>query len=223
MEVAELPYRYLDVFRGEPAPDNLIGSLGSVGFVGLIIMGGPMGVYEADRYPFLRDELELIRRTADQGLPVLGICLGAQLIAAALGARVYPGPRKEIGWYPVEVMAEDELTARLPPRFPAFHWHGDTFDLPDGAVRLFRSDLYENQGFRWGKNVCAIQFHFEISKGMVEDWLEDKGCCAEVAAVPDTNAELIRRETVQWVGQLETLSKAVFSRFLAEAARAESS
>ncbi len=220
IERAGMRYRYLDVFRGASVPENLVGSRGSIGscgFVGLIIMGGPMGVYESDRYPFLKEEQRLIRHTAEEGLPVLGICLGAQLIAAALGARVYPGPRKEIGWYPVEVTASDELTAGLPSRFMAFHWHGDTFELPTGAARLFRSDLYENQGFRWGENVYGIQFHFEVNAAMIEEWLEDGGCRAELAAVPDLDTESIRQATREWSGNLEKLSQEVFGRFLRSA------
>ena len=219
LEHEGMQYRYIDVFRGEPVPENLVGSLGSLGFLGLIVMGGPMGVYEADRYPFLLQEQNLIREAIQAERPVLGICLGAQLVAAALGARVYPGAQKEIGWYPVEVTAQEELTAGLPARFMAFHWHGDTFDLPAGAVRLFRSDLFENQGFRWGKNVYAIQFHFEINAEMIGEWLEDKGCCAELAALPDVNPETIRQQTGQWAGPLEELSTEVFRRFVAKAAR----
>ena len=117
---ADVSYRYVDVFRGEAVPDC------PDGLLGLIVMGGPMGVYEADRYPFLLQEQNLIRRAIQEDRPVLGICLGAQLVAAALGARVYPGSRKEIGWYPVEVTAKEELTAGLPNRFMALHWHGDT-------------------------------------------------------------------------------------------------
>jgi GMP synthase (glutamine-hydrolysing) len=209
-EQARMEYRYLDVFRGEAVPEKLSG------FGGLIVMGGPMAVYEADRYPFLRQEQNLIRQAADFGCPVLGICLGAQLIAGALGARVYAGARKEIGWYPVEVAdAADELTRGLPPSFMAFHWHGDTFDLPQGATRLFRSRMYENQGFRWGRNVYALQFHFEITAAMVEEWLQDGGCCAELAALPDANADGIRRHTRQYMAQLERLSGEVFQRFFA--------
>ncbi|MBI4465484.1 MAG: gamma-glutamyl-gamma-aminobutyrate hydrolase family protein [Acidobacteria bacterium] len=219
LDHAGQPYQYLDVFRGDPVPENLFGSLGSLGPLGLIVMGGPMSVYEADRYPFLKEEMRLIRQATETGLPVLGICLGAQLIAGALGARVYPGPRKEIGWYPVEVTdQQDDLTAVLPSRFMAFHWHGDTFDLPDGAVRLFRSDLYENQGFRWGKNVYAIQFHFEVNPGMIEDWLEDSGCQAELAAVPEVMPEMIRQQTAEWGQSLEEMSGKVFRRFVAKAA-----
>jgi len=171
LDEAGMSYRYLDVFRGEPVPEEALDSFG------LIIMGGPMGVYEADRYPFLRDEQRLIRQAAEAGFPVLGICLGAQLIAAALGGKVYPGPRREIGWHEVEVTASpegatDELTAGLPPRFTAFHWHGDTFDLPPGATRLFRSALYENQGFRWGRHVAAsiCSYPFRSVKNVVRFW-----------------------------------------------------
>ena len=174
-----------------------------------------MSVYEADRFPFLAAEMNLIRQAAEASLPVLGICLGAQLIAGALGAKVYPGPRNEIGWYPVQVVAsDDELARLLPSHFMAFHWHGDTFDLPAGAVRLFRSDLYENQGFRWGRSIYAFQFHFEIDAAMVDDWLADQGCCAEVAAVPGLNPETIREETRKHAAMLGGLSERVFSHIL---------
>jgi GMP synthase (glutamine-hydrolysing) len=214
LKQAGMKYQYLDVFRGDAVPESL------AGFRGLIVMGGPMGVCEADRYPFLKREQELIRHAADTGAPVLGICLGAQLVAGVLGARVYPGPRKEIGWYAVEVVGpKDNLTRNLSSSFMAFHWHGDTFDLPPGAVRLFRSELYENQGFRWGSNVYAVQFHFEITAAMVEDWLADKGCRAELAAVPDVKPESIRQETRNYVAETERLSGEVFRSFLALPAR----
>ncbi len=209
LEQAEMPYHYLDVLRGDRVPQSLSG------LRGLIVMGGPMGVYEADRYPFLQAEQELIRKAADRGVPVLGICLGAQLVAAALGARVYRGPQKEIGWYAVErVETRDPVMRALPASFMAFHWHGDTFDLPDGAVRLFRSSLYENQAFRWGRNVYALQFHFEVSAAMIDDWLADPGCRAELAAAPEVAAETIRVQTAQWAKPLEELSAHVFRRFL---------
>jgi GMP synthase (glutamine-hydrolysing) len=214
LAAAGIAHRYVDVFRGEKVPEDPFGSLG------FIVMGGPMGVYEADRFPFLRDEQRLIRQAAESGLPVLGICLGAQLIAAALGARVYPGPRKEIGWYPVEVTTPAaEFAAGLPSRFMAFHWHGDTFDLPPGATPLFRSDLYENQGFRWGRNVLAIQFHLEVTAAMVDEWLADGGCRRELAEAPDVDPAIIRQQTAQWGSELERLGQEVFGRFLHAARR----
>jgi len=207
-ERAGVPYRYLDVYRGEPVPDHL----GGIG--GLIAMGGPMSVYEAGRYPFLDAEMRLIRRAAEMSMPVLGICLGSQLIAGALGARVYPGSQKEIGWYPVELVEpEDELAGGLPARFMGFHWHGDTFELPAGAKHLFRSALYPNQGFRWGASVCALQFHMEVGAAMIAEWLEDPGCCAEMGAISGLDPQTIRRDTERHAAALERLSAQFFARF----------
>jgi GMP synthase (glutamine-hydrolysing) len=209
LEQAGMTYQYRDVFRGDSVPQELSG------LRGLIVMGGPMGVYEGDRYPFLRSEQDLIRKAADSGVPVLGICLGAQLVAAALGARVYPGPRKEIGWYEVErVETSDPVMSTLPASFMAFHWHGDTFDLPEGATRLARSALYENQAFRWGRNVYALQFHFEVNAAMVSEWLADPGCQTELASVSATAADAVRQQAAQWAESLETLSAPVLRRFL---------
>lgn len=212
---AGIGYRYLDVYRGAAVPPSL------AGWGGLIVMGGSMGVYETARYPFLAAERDLICQAAEESLPVLGICLGSQLIAGALGAQVYPGPQKEIGWYPVEVVEPlDELTQGLPSSFMGFHWHGDTFDLPSGATPLFRSQLYANQGFRWGRKIYALQFHLEVTAAMVADWLNDPGCQAEIAAVPGLDPETIRHGRRQHAGELERIGAQVFDRFLSIAARA---
>jgi GMP synthase (glutamine-hydrolysing) len=209
LELAGVAYRYLDVYRGEAVPASL------ADWAGLIVMGGSMGVYETARFPFLAAEMGLIHQAARASLPVLGICLGSQLIAGALGARVYPGPQKEIGWYPVEVVSpQDELTRGLPASFMGFHWHGDTFDLPSGAVPLFRSQLYRNQGFRWGRNIYALQFHLEVTAAMVAEWLNDPGCRAEIASVPGLDPETIRTGTRQHAGELERTGAGVFGRFL---------
>ncbi|ANX04104.1 type 1 glutamine amidotransferase [Immundisolibacter cernigliae] len=131
----------------------------------LIVMGGPMGVYEADRHPFIAAEIALIGAAIAAGKRVLGICLGAQLMAAALGARVYPSGQKEIGWFQIEPAPEstgspfgDALTGPL----TVFHWHGDTFDLPAGAVRLAHSRICTQQGFGYGARALALQFHPEM-------------------------------------------------------------
>ncbi|MGK2942481.1 MAG: type 1 glutamine amidotransferase [Immundisolibacter sp.] len=131
----------------------------------LIIMGGPMGAYESDLHPFLSAEIDLIRVAIRTGKRVLGICLGAQLMAAALGARVYASGHKEIGWFPVEAVPEathSPFGDDLPDPLTVFHWHGDTFDLPAGAVRLARSALFQQQGFAYGDRVLALQFHPEM-------------------------------------------------------------
>ncbi len=145
------------------------------GFSQLIVLGGPMGVYEEDKYPFITEETRYIRRAISLGVPVLGICLGAQLMARALGGRVFPGGAKELGWLPVRLTEEgkkDDVTGGLPSEFVAFHWHGDTFTLPNKVRHLAASDMYENQAFRYGSSY-ALQFHLEITEEMVRDWVKD--------------------------------------------------
>lgn len=142
----------------------------------LLIMGGPMNADEVETYPFLKAETELIRTRIEQDLPTLGICLGSQLIAKAAGARVYAGPVREIGWYNVDLTEEgkrDPHLGNFDSVFSVFHWHGDTFDLPKGAVRLVTSYPYSNQAFRMGKSVYAFQFHLEVTLAMIETWVEE--------------------------------------------------
>jgi GMP synthase (glutamine-hydrolysing) len=123
-----------------------------------------MSAWEDDRYPWLSREKRFIETFVNSGKPVLGVCLGAQILADVLGARIYPGPHKEIGWFAAEVTPEGRQTwigGLLPDRFETFLWHGDTFDLPDGAVRIARSAAFENQGFIW-RQTLALQFHLEV-------------------------------------------------------------
>jgi GMP synthase-like glutamine amidotransferase len=127
----------------------------------LIAMGGPMSVNEEVVWPWLRAEKQFVRETITRGVAVLGVCLGAQLIASALGARVRPNPVKEIGWFPIEAIQAARGCAPLPHTCNVFHWHGETFDLPHGAVRLARSAGCVNQAFQLGRNVVGVQFHLE--------------------------------------------------------------
>lgn len=134
----------------------------------LIVMGGPMGANDDDRYPWLHGEKELIRAAIEEGKIVLGICLGAQLIASALGARVFANPHREIGWFPVTRTADaaaQRLGRVFPERCEVFHWHGDTFDLPAGGVRLASSEACLNQAFCVGERVLGLQFHVETTAG----------------------------------------------------------
>jgi GMP synthase (glutamine-hydrolysing) len=155
------------VDRGEAVPDDVDDAHA------LVVMGGPMSVYEANRHAHLRDELRLLERALRRGVPVLGVCLGAQLLAAALGARAYAAPEKEIGWLPVmgtESTAEgagDPLFAAVPGIFTALHWHGDVFDLPHGALSLARSAATEHQAFRWGRHAYGVLFHLEATDPQV--------------------------------------------------------
>lgn len=146
----------------------------------LVMLGGPMSVNDESEYPYLTDEMRLAERFMKEGKKVFGVCLGAQLMAKALGARVYPGPEKEIGWHDIELVdagPQDPLMSMLAPGQRAckvFQWHGETFDIPQGAERLAQSDLYPNQAFRYGNNAYAFQFHIEVSRQMIFDWLKNE-------------------------------------------------
>lgn len=138
--------------------------------VGLVIMGGPMGVYDQTRHLFLRDELKLIEQALQSKRPVLGVCLGSQLLAAALGAEVKKTPRKEIGWHPVwlsEEASHDSIWTGVPRQFTAFHWHGDVFSLPTGTVPLAQSELTACQAFRYDSNAYGLLFHLEVTESLV--------------------------------------------------------
>ncbi len=138
----------------------------------LIVLGGPIGAYEENTYPFLRDELRIIADRLASQRPILGICLGAQLMARALGARVYPGPVKEIGFAPITLSEAGRVSSLAAlGDTPVLHWHGDTFDLPQGAALLASSEAYQNQAFSYGANAIAFQFHPEAGAIGFERWL----------------------------------------------------
>lgn len=138
----------------------------------LVVMGGPMSVNDEDVHPWLGLEKQLIRETIDAGRAVLGICLGAQLIASALGSRVFPNAVKEIGWFPVEAVPQNGDAFRLPALMPVFHWHGETFDMPPGSIRLASSVGCSNQAFQIGGSVLGFQFHLEVTSENVRAMVE---------------------------------------------------
>jgi GMP synthase-like glutamine amidotransferase len=158
----------------------------------LIIMGGPMAVYESDGLPFLHLETAMIRVFIKTGRPVLGVCLGAQIIANALWANIYKGAVPETGWDRVEITEEgmsdpvfSALSVDNEPCADIFQWHGDTFDLPEKAVRMASSVHYHNQAFRYGNNVYGLQFHIEVTPEIIEEWFrKEEGF--DVAAMLDT-------------------------------------
>lgn len=147
----------------------------------LIIMGGPMSVNDEAQYPWLATEKQFVRAFIASGKPVLGICLGAQLIASAMGGRVYPNAEKEIGWFPVRGVTSGEAgTFVFPAETEVFHWHGETFTLPTGAHRLAQSAVCENQAFQLGANVIGLQFHLETTPQSAQALIEH--CREELVA-----------------------------------------
>jgi GMP synthase-like glutamine amidotransferase len=144
------------LYRGDALPEVAAFDL-------LVIMGGPMSVHDEQEHSWLAPEKELVRKAMEHGRGVLGVCLGAQMIASASGARVYRAQQKEIGWFPVRRVTDQDMGALLPEWFTPLHWHGETFDLPAGAVRLAETDAVPNQAFQVGDNVLGLQFHLEAT------------------------------------------------------------
>ncbi len=180
----------------------------------LIAMGGPMSVNDEDALDWLRPEKQLVRDAVARGIPVLGICLGAQLIASALGARVYPGTEREIGWFPVGGVPDAAPGFRFPREFLAFHWHGETFDLPAGAVRLAGSAACQNQAFQVGRNAVALQFHLETTPASAEALIEN--CRDELVPGPyvRTEAELRAAPAARYAA-INQLMEGVLAELLA--------
>jgi GMP synthase (glutamine-hydrolysing) len=207
LAAAGLAVDVIRVDRGDAIPAELAAD-------GLVVMGGPMGVYEADRYPHLTDELALLRHALARGVPVLGVCLGSQLVAAALGARVAPAPRKEVGWYDVTLepgARGDALLGPAPARFPALHWHGDVFDLPAGATPLARSELTPLQAFRH-QRAWGLLFHLEVSPAAVDDFVRENPADLAAAGVAAADVQAGAR---QHATAVETLGREIFGRWAA--------
>jgi len=174
LAAAKTPFTIVDLEQGQTFPDVHP-------YSHVVIMGGPMAVYEMDRTPYLWAEAKFIEKAVKAGKHILGVCLGAQMLAHVLGARVYPGGQKEIGWSDVDLTDEglrDPCMAGLAVSgtrtAQVFQWHGDTFDLPHGAVRLASSSLYPNQAFRYSDRVYALQFHIEVTPSIVHGWLHNE-------------------------------------------------
>lgn len=165
---AKIPYKIVNLKPGVHLPKL-------DGFTHIVFLGGPMNVYEEDRYPFLRDEDLFIKEAIQRGKTVLGICLGAQLIAKALGAKVFRAPMKEIGWFDVTLTEEgskDPFFSHLPKTFPVFQWHEDTFEIPFAGKLIATSTSMPHQAFRYGENAYGLQFHLEVSKEMITEWMQ---------------------------------------------------
>jgi GMP synthase (glutamine-hydrolysing) len=187
-------------------------------YAALIVLGGPMNSHQIDTYPNLLTEVEVIREAVARDMSVLGICLGAQLLAKAIGGTVARNPCREIGWYDVELTADgaaDPVLSTFAETQRVFQWHEDGIGLPPGAVHLARSPASEVQAFRYGEHAYGFQFHLEVDRSLIERWL----------TVPDNQAtlrdeagrvepEVIRAETSERIGALETLSRQTFLRWV---------
>lgn len=185
----EMPYHIADLSAGDALPplDEI---------THMVVMGGPMAVYEMDKTPYLKTETDYLKNAIDKNKKVLGICLGAQLLARALGARVYPGGTTVLGWHDIQLTpagtadpalgaltaSENSNTARV------FQWHGDTFDIPAGAIRTAFSRLYPNQAFSFEDRIHALQFHIEVTPSMLEQWFSDEPGIDLDAMLKDTEA-----------------------------------
>ena len=185
---------------------------------GLIVLGGPMNVDQTRRYPHLTNEVEAIRDSMKRRMPVLGICLGAQLIAKSLGAAVRPNCVKEIGWYDVSPTRDgcrDPLMSQFAGTEKIFQWHGDTFDLPRGSVHLASSRDCPNQAFRFGDAVYGLQFHLEVDKPLIRRWLKTSDHVRELDGLDGRfTPDQISRDTDRFVERSLALGDAVFGQWL---------
>jgi GMP synthase (glutamine-hydrolysing) len=185
---------------------------------GLVVLGGPMNVEDQARRPHLRTELRAIERALHQGKPVLGICLGAQLLAHVLGAPVGRHQSPEIGWYDLELTAAgraDPVLAPLGAGTPVFQWHGQSYALPADAVQLARTAGCEQQAFRWGELAYGFQFHLEVDQALIGRWLASPDHADElcVPGLPD-DADGIRRRSAELAPTMQRLAAPVFEGFL---------
>lgn len=183
------------------------------GFTHVVILGGPMNVYEEDHYPFLREEDLFIKEAIQRGKFVLGICLGAQLIAKALGAKVFKASLKEIGWYNIlltMIGSKDPLFSNLPKTFPVFQWHEDTFEIPKGGKLIATSTSVPHQAFRYGDNAYGLQFHLEVTKKMIKEWMETyEEENKDAQASPFSKAEILTETEIK----IETYTRRGISFF----------
>ena len=214
LEKQETDYRVLRLFHGEmPAEDwQHVGAL--------IILGGPMSVGEEESFPFLRWEKRIIRAAIDEAVPMLGICLGAQLIAAALGTKTFHGPVKEIGWSPISITPHgkvDSLLGYLPESATVFQWHGDGFELPKGAIHLASSVHYQTQAFRVGKSIYGLQFHLEVTPNMVERWIDERS--KDLALTPYVLPGKILADTQSYAPTLKYYGERFLTEFIRRVVR----
>jgi GMP synthase (glutamine-hydrolysing) len=179
----------------------------------LVVLGGPISVYDDATYPFLEDEVAAVRSRLAERRPTLGICLGAQIMASALGRGVYRSGVKELGWAPV-ILTEDGRPSPLAPLagLAVLHWHGDTFALPNGARHLARTEQVANQAFAVGDFALALQFHLEVEQTSLERWYIGHAC--EIGSVPGIDVAVLRRQASQHAPALAPAARQIFADWL---------
>jgi len=192
-----------------------IGELDPVASDLVVVLGGPVGAYEDHIYPWLKDELNLLETRLRANRPTIGVCLGAQLMARALGARVYPAGLKEIGWGEIilgPAGCESAIRHLGQDDTAVLHWHGDTFDLPTGATLLASTEKFSNQAFSWGRNAIGFQFHPEATAARLEQWFIGHAC--EIAGAKISVAAL-RADSARYAARLESQARKSFEEWLA--------
>ena len=207
LESKGISAHYVRSFAGQPVPASMDDA------AGLIVMGGPMGVYDQPRYPFLQKEMKLIEEALKEEKPLLGVCLGSQLLAAALGAEVKKGQAKEIGWHPINLLPAaqgDALWQGVESPFLAYHWHGDIFDLPAGAAPLASSALTSCQAFRYGSNSYGFLFHMEVTQAIISAMIET---FAVELQEEGTDGHSIVVQAREHLTRLQTVGHLVFQRW----------
>lgn len=208
METAKVSFDTVKLNHGEKAPELSQ-------YQAMLVMGGPMNVYEEDKYPFLRTEDKLIKEAININMPYLGICLGAQLLAKALGSRVRPNYMKEIGFmnvYLTDDARENRLFQNIDMHLPVFQWHGDTFEIPQGARRLVTSFTCNNQAFSYG-NLYALQFHLEVTAEMVREWAKEYK--EELDSLGKNAREEVLPADLEWqTANLKITARMIFNNFL---------
>ena len=206
LEGRGVPFVIIHGYEGDTIPHT------PAGFSGIISMGGPMSAN--DDLPYLIKETSFLAQAVERDLPVMGICLGAQLLAASVGGKVYPGSEVEVGWGEVSLTEEgikDPVFAAVQDPLPVLHWHMETFDLPDDSILLASSEKYVNQAFRLRKNAYGLQFHLEATDEMVKEWIDEDGE-AENSIIPDP--ECILSETPAYLNRIQLNAALVFGHFL---------
>jgi GMP synthase (glutamine-hydrolysing) len=183
----------------------------------LVVLGGPIGVYEEEVYPFLANERRILQQRLAADRPTLGICLGAQLMASALGSRVYPAKEKELGWAPLQLTDAGKRSWLAPlaaAETSVLHWHGDTFDLPEGAELLASTPACANQAFRWKRRCVALQFHVEATRRGLERWFI--GHTLEISTTEGVSVASLRADTARCAPGLEEVGRRCLEAWLAE-------